>query len=289
MTNRTEQTAVRGVYINLASATARRAQCESFLAQAGVEEFYSRFEAVAGKDHLDQYAESGLSAGKIGCWLSHLNVLRDNIEGDYHLHVLEDDFELTSAFPHLIQDLDQRTRNIPDWDILFTDFSLAITKDVFAMRDLIHRVDQLYQNNQYTVEDATNLFAAGNSSYIVNRKSKRKVAELLEQGLGSRLPQDLYMRELARQGKLKIVVTLPYLTTLSDAFMESDILGRIEETNPSIIFNVLFRRALAWGADTGAILEQIRKRLSAQPPIPDRAMIYTHLVAHFVSDEYKRY
>ena len=280
---------IRGLYINLEKSTFRREQCEQFFTAQGLSEYYQRFNGILGSDYAEQYKASGLSAGKIGCWLSHLHAVKNSLSNDCHLHVLEDDFELTSAFPQFIRHFDKHTENLGDWDIIFTDFTLAINRDVGAIKNLIAKINKLQSSNRFVIEDAKNLYAAGNSSYIVNKRSKQKIADILEAGMGSPLPQDIYLRELARQGKIKIFVTLPFLTTLSEAFKDSDILGKIDDRNPSIINNVIFRKSLSWGADTKQLLKTIKQRISAQPPINDRAMIYTHLVAHIVSDDYKNY
>src|SRR5690606_6771279 len=121
--------------------------------------------------------------------------------------------------------------------------------------------NKLQSNNRFVIEDAKHLYAAGNSSYIVNKSSKQKIADILESGMGSPLPQDIYLREQARQGKIKILVTLPFLTTLSETFKESDILGKIDDRNPSIINNVIFRKSLSWGADTKELLKTIKQRI----------------------------
>lgn len=279
----------RGLYINLEKSTFRREQCEAFLKAHGLSDYYQRFNGILGSDFAKQYKSSGLSAGKIGCWLSHLNAVKSSLNNDCHLHVLEDDFELTSAFPQFVRNFDKHTENLGDWDIIFTDFTLTINRDVGAIKQFIAKINKLQSNNRFVIEDAKHLYAAGNSSYIVNKSSKQKIADILEAGMGSPLPQDIYLREQARQGKIKILVTLPFLTTLSETFKESDILGKIDDRNPSIINNVIFRKSLSWGADTKELLKTIKQRISAQPPINDRAMIYTHLVAHIVSDEYKNF
>lgn len=280
---------IRGVYINLDSSLKRRAHCEKQIETFGLGSIYSRFPGVEGKSIYAGYEKTGLSPGKIGCWVSHMNAIKCGIDHDYHMHILEDDFQLTEGFPLLLKYLAETADQTLDWDILFTDFTLAITKNVFSVKEYISKINTLYNKKRFAIEDALNLYAAGNSSYIVNRTSKSKIASILESGLGAKIPKDLYLREKVRKGEIKAAVTLPFLTTLDDLFMESDILGTIDNKNPSIIFNVLFRRSLSWGADTKGILRAIKQRLAAQPPINDRSMIYTHLVGHFVSDDYKVY
>lgn len=280
---------LRGVYINLDSSEKRREHCERQIESFSLGSIYNRFPGIDGKSIYAGHEKTGLSPGKIGCWVSHMNAIRSGLDHDYHMHILEDDFQLTEGFPLLLKYLTDKKDEALDWDILFTDFTLAITKNVFAVKEYISKINSLYSKKLFSIEDALSLYAAGNSSYIVNRRSKDKIASILENGLGAKIPKDLYLREKVRKGEIKAAVTLPFLTTLDDLFMESDILGTIDNKNPSIIFNVLFRKSLSWGADTKSILRTIKKRLAAQPPINDRSMIYTHLVGHFVSDDYKVY
>lgn len=281
---------INGSYINLDSSQERNRQCVRFLVEAGLTPWYKRFPGVRGCDHHERYRDTTLSAGKIGCWISHMEAIRKSCEHDYHFHLLEDDFEFTTKFTELLNQFDEYTAKLSDWDIIFTDFTLTNLRNVNEMKKIIDKVNRLQDEDRFVIEEATNLYAAGNSSYIINKNSKKKVADILERGLGkSRLPKDIYLREEARKGNLKIFVTLPFLTTLADTFMDSDILGKIDDRNPSIINNVIFRKSLSWGADTKTLLKTIKQRLAAQKPIGDRGMIYTHLVAHYVSDEYKNY
>lgn len=68
-----------------------------------------------------------MSRGAIGCVLSHLSVISDAIESGYEtIWVIEDDIEVIkdpNILPKLIDILDRiiEQRNLPKWDILFTD------------------------------------------------------------------------------------------------------------------------------------------------------------------------
>src|SRR5690606_1489005 len=84
-------------------------------------------------------------------------------------------------------------------------------------------------------------------------------------------------------------VTLPFVTTVDAGFNDSTILGNIGQTNPSILLATQFRRSLANQAETRAILDSVKTQINQLRPISDRGMIYAHLVAHFVSDDYKPY
>lgn len=280
---------LRGCYINLDRSPERRELCERQLGRFGLADHYQRLAAVDGKLVHGSHGDTKFSPAKLGCWLSHLQAMELGLTHDAHHHILEDDFQLTPAFTAFAHNLDERLIPPGDWDILFTDVDLAGMFQVQAMRELIVTVNRLSASGEVALRDAVNLFAAGNSSYIINRASKARVLELMKPGLATTAPNDIYMRQLIRNGKLKAFVTLPFVTTVDAGFNDSTILGNIGQTNPSILLATQFRRSLAYQAETRAILDSVKTQINQLRPISDRGMIYAHLVAHFVSDDYKPY
>lgn len=276
------------MYINLARSTERRELCEQQLVEAKLADRYHRLEAVDGAQ-LKVESGSNLSPAKIGCWLSHIAALEQAVHFAGHTHILEDDFQLTPVFSKFIGDLAKYTAKLDSWDILFTDIDLAGMLNVSAMKNLVASVNSLAQNNNIELRDAQPLYAAANSSYIVNGANRQKVHDLMKQGLASNLPNDLWLRKLIREGSIKAYVTLPFVTTVNPVFNNSTILGNIGSNNPSILFATLFRQSLAAGADTQKLLTSFKKQLGSMPAINDRSMIYAHLVAHFMSDDFKAY
>ena len=279
---------ISGRYINLDSSSRRRIACDSELKKKQIPD-YHRLPAIDGCDAHSEFSSHGYSPGKLGCWLSHLKVLEQSLGHDDHQHILEDDFIFTSVFKAFHRDFERLISSLPEWDIIFCDVDLAGLHNVALMGSLIRRVSELEESNRVAFEDATKLYTAGNSSYIVNRCSKEKVYGLMKDGFESGLPNDLYLRKLIREGQVKAYVTLPFVTSVSDDFNDSTILGDIGTANPSIMLATLYRRSLAWGADTKQLLETFRTRINQLSPVGDRGMIYAHLVAHLVSDDYQSY
>lgn len=278
---------IQGSFINLERSRERMTACMREVSNVDLTS-YNRFSAVNGIKVSSDYPDSSYSPGKLGCWLSHLGVIKNSLEHTDHQHVLEDDFVFTDVFKFFVSNFDQLT--IPeDWDIIFCDIDLANMHDVSNMGRLIHRVSSLEKANKIAFDEASSLYAAGNSSYIINNASKERIYSLMQEGFNFGLPNDLYLRKLIREGKVKAYVTLPFVTTVSDDFNESTILGNIAESNPSIVFATLFRRSLAWGADTRGLLQVFQQRINQLQPIGDRGMIYAQLVAHFVSQDYQNY
>lgn len=280
---------LRGSYINLDRSPERRARCEQQLLQHGLTPYYQRLPGVDGTLVHEDYPGTKFSPAKLGCWLSHLKAMEQGLEHDQHHHILEDDFQLTPVFRTFAETLDHQLAKLENWDILFTDVDLAGMHQVQAMRDLIATINKLASSGEIVLRDAVNLYAAGNSSYIINRASKHKVLELMKPGLQTQAPNDIYLRQLIRNGQLKVFVTLPFVTTVDAGFSDSTILGSIGQTNPSILLATQFRRSLACQAETRAILDTVKKQINQLRSISDRGMIYAHLAAHFVSDDYKPY
>lgn len=278
-----------GSYINLDRSKDRRLQCENQIHALGLHSSYHRMKGVDGKNQISAHPALSYSPGKLGCWLSHLKTIDTSLSHDQHLHVLEDDFVFTGVFKQFHDNFESHVSTLSAWDLLFCDVDLANMHNAAEMGKLIQRVSDLEQRKRISFENAEKLYAAGNSSYIINKTSKRKVFSLMKEGFKLGLPNDLYLRKLIREGKIKAFVTLPFVTTVSDDFNESTILGDISKANPSIMFATLFRRSLAWGADTQGLLRTFRDRINRLRPISDRSMIYAQLVAHFVSDDYKPY
>lgn len=277
-----------GQYINLAQSHKRRQHCESQISKSGLSG-YERLPGVLGADVAQYYGELNFQPAKLGCWLSHLKAIETSLNNSHHQHILEDDFVFTKVFKSFHDNFDSHLKSLGDWDIIFCDVDIAGMHNVSSMAALIKRVGELENSNRISFNPANPIYAAGNSSYIINKDSKHKIYSLMKNGFHSGLPNDLYLRKLIRDNKVKAFVTLPFVTTVSDDFNESTILGDISKSNPSIMFATLFRRSLAWGADTRSLLRSFQERINKLQPIGDRGIIYAQLVAHFVSKDYKNY
>ena len=57
----------------------------------------------------------------------------------------------------------------------------------------------------------------------------------------------------------------------------------------AVLDHLRIRQADVLGHHTGALLATFKQHLGRMPPINDRSMIYAHLVAHFMSDDFKTY
>src|SRR5208282_3911986 len=107
---------VRGFYINLDRCEQRRRRTEAELRKLGPTHRYERFRAIDGRN-VTEWPELKNRA-ELGCYLSHLGVIRQNAEFDGWLHVMEDDIRISrfaNAALAVITSLD----TFAQFDILF--------------------------------------------------------------------------------------------------------------------------------------------------------------------------
>ena len=276
---------LRGIYINLERSTARRQQLEQQLDRLGLRHLYQRFQGLDGESIYEEHKHTKLSPGSLGCWLSHRDALRGDADNDNHLHILEDDVQITEGFRPFLKTLIGKKAETFDWDIIFTDIGVrwwAVSPN--DMRQLLSAVNHGANTRTIGLYDASITYAASMASYIVNKNSKQKVASLLEDGFGSSAPIDIYMGTLITEGRIKAHVTLPFVTTLSELHSESTIKGDLNSSNPTRTLSILFRRSLAYDVDTNKILHVCKDRMESEA-LDDRSKIYIGLMAHLFSGE----
>ena len=188
--------------INLDRAVERRQFMESQLYKLGIE--YTRIPAVLGtdlKDPIDGFDEMGFkmrtgkhrSPGEIGCYFSHLQVLKTFLEGeDSYALVLEDDAHLPDDLLSLLNSaLAMRDR----WDLLRLSSSREGEYWVLAGLDEKRQL-------------AINLKVLKNTAaYLINRYAAERCLESL---LPMRRPYDVALdRDWTMNFKTACVVPFP--------------------------------------------------------------------------------
>ncbi len=206
-------------YINLASETEKRVQLEKNFSEHNTLNWsLQRFEAV-DKDFVQKNNVQGLlSDGAKGCFLSHRQVINQNIDSDAHLFIFEDDI----VFCKKTQTMLQKITATPDfdWDLLYTDICVP---NASGMLDLFKLKQECLKNDQLRILDLAEMNFASTAAYIVNKKSTRKVATMLNAMQQLDTPIDLTYRALVHSGQLKAYVVFPFLTSLSSRSEDSNI------------------------------------------------------------------
>jgi hypothetical protein len=133
--------------------------------------------------------------------------------------VLEDDAVFGAKTCPLI---DSALANLPQdaWDIVFTDI---VVPDLGAWPDLVRRRREFEHTQALKLLGLERLHFAGATSYILNRRSKRLLAQLLDEGWRIDIPYDIHLRSLLHQGRLRGFAIFPFLTTVSGLADQSSI------------------------------------------------------------------
>ncbi|MEJ2626578.1 MAG: glycosyltransferase family 25 protein [Pseudolabrys sp.] len=205
-----------GAYINLDRSSDRRAQVEAEIAAFGLQDRYLRFAAADG--NALAFPNPRLSDGEIGCFTSHLLLLKQNLASETHVHVVEDDAMFASFTARMIQSI-VASEAFERYDIVFTDSTVTPTRadyeqfhalyDACVERDAAGNVARVHPR-------IVDYYVGATTSYIVNRRAIPKLVELFTRELakGATMPIDLFVRKAAREGRLRVGNLFPFATSL---------------------------------------------------------------------------
>ena len=220
-----------GYYINLDRSRDRRAAIEAQLARLGLAQRYRRFAAVDGA--LPEYAGSRLTPGELGCFASHYQLLRQNLDSTEHLHVIEDDVVLAGCTAHVVEQV-VGSEMIEDYDLLFTDMAVPVDFKFYreARTRYARQVRRSADGGATTVEFSLFPYISCTASYVVNRKSIGLLCDILggELERGASEPIDLTLRLKVREGRLRARCLFPFITSVvPDQFAKTVIRGGRDE------------------------------------------------------------
>jgi GR25 family glycosyltransferase involved in LPS biosynthesis len=208
-----------GRYINLDRSPDRRRDIEALLNGLGLTERYERFSGVDG--HAAPAHPGVRNPAELGCYLSHLGVIRDAVGTDRWLHVLEDDAEI-SRFAGRVIDAITTSPDVANYDIVFTNIgpplnvsSLARWRALFDDNVRMTEAGEVSSVTKITLESLAAINFVLCTSYLVNPRSTAKIAGLLESNLNDErfTPVDIVFSNLSHSGQLSIACTMPFLTT----------------------------------------------------------------------------
>jgi GR25 family glycosyltransferase involved in LPS biosynthesis len=241
-----------GRYINMDSSVERRAAMEAQFQAFGCADLYSRFPAIDGRA-LDRGA-SPLSAGELGCFLSHYRALCD-CAPEQTLHLMEDDVVFGPQTAPLLRDIGEEI--LDHCDILFTDIFVPLNMQaIFVLMEFYRAVGMIEAQSLGAHARMPRSILYPNlkpiefgcaSSYLVGRKSRRKVVDLLAEALaeGPALPIDMAIRKMVNDGRLTASCTMPFLTSIRlDSLYDSTISGRAQDAASAVAFYLL--RSYFW-------------------------------------------
>ena len=209
-----------GFFINLDRSPQRRAQTEAELARVGLTDRYRRFAASEGNS-LSLPNPHKLSEGVMGCFISHTQLLKQNIGSDKHLHVIEDDVLFASCTERVIQ-WAMEAGAFDHFDILYTDITVPLRSEIHKLyrsayaKAVKYTADGKIESVAFDVMDVRNRTYASTSSYLVNRHSIEKIYDIFAAELqrGATNPIDLIIREKNFHGALKVGCIFPFVTSV---------------------------------------------------------------------------
>lgn len=237
----------QGFYINLERDTLKRKAIEQNLVGIGLSDRYIRFEAVDGAKIAEKY-DSTLMAGELGCWLSHISILHNQINGGKHLHIIEDDALLHSWIAKVFSAFIAQT---PNWDVLFTDF--FVPKDLYVFKYLHELLLEYKRTGEIKIFRLDNIPFTCATSYYVNKDSIRKLYKLVCNCGSDNVPFDLKLRDAVNNGELIAFATMPFFSTLSESCQNSS----IRSYDISRRAFDLYRRSFYLGADQDYLSEMM--------------------------------
>ena len=188
-----------GRFINLERSPDRRSAMEAQLRKLGLSDRYERFRAIDGDD------------GQKACFQSHALLLK---ETGCPVHVLEDD-AILSDYVASVVDFVASSGVLDSFDIVFTE-TIVGPDDVFELRELKQLFDKHRADETFVVRDITSTYRCGTSSYLVGSKNRERVLAVFQRGVESgSLPVDLFIRQEARAGHLKLGCVFPFVTSIA--------------------------------------------------------------------------
>jgi GR25 family glycosyltransferase involved in LPS biosynthesis len=273
--------AYHGYYINLDRSEERRARFEANLARLSLSSRYSRFAAVDGRT-LPK-GQSPLSPGQLGCFHSHVWVLKEAQSKGLHAHILEDDAILCEHTEPVIAGAIE-ARLFDHFDIVFTDTfvdcELAFLK---GMKDAFERTSRAASGkprfSDFQILDLSRRNFACLTSYAVGSRSMDRVLTLYRQelALGPRMPVDLFIRDLVHGGKLRAACIVPFVTGLAlEDIVGSTIDDRGERLDkPSVMVLAALRYSFFLGRDLSYAKREMEAaaRMRRSPADPHRELI----------------
>jgi GR25 family glycosyltransferase involved in LPS biosynthesis len=279
-----------GFYINLNRRPKRNVEMEAEIARYGLLANYKRFSAADG--NVLKAPNPHLKEGEIGCFTSHMQLLKQNLESRIPLHVIEDDVIFSTCTAQAIKWAIEQGQ-LDNYDIIYTDIFVPLLNDAYKAYKKVY--DTVVQRDakgnitstSFSVVDLKGLIFGSTTSFLVNKNAIKKLHDLFatEIARGATLPVDLFIRKLCCDGAIKVGCIFPFVTSVRlDHILETDIVRNHHNLSPLAAH--LARYSFFIGADFAKCREYLDKFLPL-PTSDKHAQILSHLLAFSLTDNYK--
>jgi GR25 family glycosyltransferase involved in LPS biosynthesis len=236
-----------GRYINMDRSTERRALLEERFAALGCSDRYTRFPAIDGG--LVDMGGSSLNPGEYGCFMSHYQCIKESMDQDVHLHIVEDDVVFG---PNTILLLDQTVEDsFRDAEMTFTDIFIAGNLATMVGLMGYYRLSGILEPtpgatgrwpkfiNFFGLKEAS---FAGSASYVIRSDARAKMLNLMEAELaaGPSIPVDGFFQRIVQAGQISACCTVPFLTSVDlNGIVSTTIEGRSQHDRSALAFFML--------------------------------------------------
>lgn len=252
-----------GVYLNLERCHTRRTYMEAHLSGLDLKPYFRRLVAVDGNaERLDRQFPGRLTAGELGCYLSHVRALVSHAQTDRHLHVLEDDSVLSPQWLASIGEVTQWLKQRP-WDLFFTHVGFHINPWTLAY---FSRLRQCQRDQGglvfFNVREVKEF--GGLHSYIVNYRSIGRIARMLMFPGWHNLPVDMVIKRLVVDAQLKAFGVAPFLSSVDHSLQLQSTLRESMQAQ-KLLRGVLLNEVMLSGADPKSLKRKYVEYGGRQP------------------------
>jgi len=202
----------RGIFINLDRSAERRAHIEGQLERLELRERYTRFPAIDARQ-LPERARA-VRPEEEACFRSHYEALTLGRPFGTPVHIIEDDLIFATQFSGIAGSAQSA---FASYDIVFTDtYVMTLPPLMRELKDLFDRCLAKAPNAMsFQVLDIKTWYRGLTSSYFVMPDAIEKMRAALARGLaaGPARPLDLFIRDEAHAGRLRLGCVFPFITT----------------------------------------------------------------------------
>lgn len=243
------------IYINLESKADRRLSIESNF-EAVKKDGYTirRLNAINVENVVKNGVKGNLRDTEKACFLSHKAALKLSLETDTHSLIMEDDALLSKSTFDSLENLIKSNSKL-EWDIIYLE---ACIPEVVTMLKLVTLKNSLKRNNSPTVMiDLRQFNYAGATAYVVNKKSKQKIHNMVDKIKLLDVPYDIVLREMLQDHRFFAYVAFPFLSSFSNTAFDSDI--RLDYEKMTDLAWILFRKLMWQDSDVEKDAELYKK------------------------------
>jgi GR25 family glycosyltransferase involved in LPS biosynthesis len=275
-----------GYYINLDRSTARRAFMERQLRDLRPAAPYTRFPAADGNPY--RFPNPTLTDAQIGCFTSHYMLLRTHLDRTDYAHILEDDALLAHRTVQFVEQI-IASGMLEELDILFTSAYLPQDFGSFqsARSAFRTRIVRAEDGTAAGVQFMTLPYFASTTSYLVNPKSVRAIHDILGRELarGVGRPIDLFIRDEAEKGNLRVRCLFPFISSVMPVEFASTIDQDDDKRRWTCVMDLL-RHSFFVECDLPATLA-LAERVLSTPGADLQERLHARIAGYLSSDSYR--